>query len=438
MQESILIIDDAKEVRKFVFEYVFEPHGFKGIEAEDGADGLKKMMQHKPDLILLDVHMPKMTGIQVLEHMQARGLEIPVIIITSHGSEAIAIEVFRMGVKNYVKKPFYPEEMLDVIEEALRETRLRKEKEILTNRILLANQELQGKIQFQEAVFILGQRINSNEPIDDILRYVLDATIKTSHSDKVDLFFGDGDIHNLWSITDDEITIDRLTSFPALVKKSMKTQRSYSFSGDKLPANLKGEFQHILVLPLIAESKSPGVLIYYRRDENSPAYTKVDGATARVFADFAAIALNNHWMRSTIERAQRRSNSIPVDQVFLSYSRMDWDEYVKPTYEALIGENITAWVDQHVIQSGDQWLDEIGKALKQSACLILFVSPDAMNSRWVRKEYQFFMTLGRPILPVLCRDTKELPFELTNVHNQPFNVLQIISNVKRYIPSQKG
>src|SRR5437762_12258998 len=94
-----------------------------------------------PDLILLDLQMPRLDGMGVLQALRRENLNIPVILMTFHGSEDIAIEVFRLGVKDYVKKPYTPEEMLEAIENNLTETRLRKEKEALTSRLLNADRK---------------------------------------------------------------------------------------------------------------------------------------------------------------------------------------------------------------------------------------------------------------------------------------------------------
>ncbi|HEX2614504.1 MAG TPA: response regulator, partial [Nitrososphaera sp.] len=129
MAETILIVDDGKENRDFIIEYVLEPNGFKYLTAKDGLEGLQMALKHRPDLILLDLEMPRMKGTQVLEQLAAQNVDLPVILMTFHGSEEIAIEVYRMGVKDYIKKPYYPEEMLEAIERSLQETRLRREKE---------------------------------------------------------------------------------------------------------------------------------------------------------------------------------------------------------------------------------------------------------------------------------------------------------------------
>ena len=118
-RERVLVADDHRENVRFIVDAILKPNGFQWIEASDGADALQKALDEKPDLLLLDVQMPKMHGLQVLEALQERGVHIPVVLMTFHGSEEIAVRGFRMGARDYVIKPFTVQEMLSAIEGAL-------------------------------------------------------------------------------------------------------------------------------------------------------------------------------------------------------------------------------------------------------------------------------------------------------------------------------
>jgi adenylate cyclase len=145
--EKILVIDDGKENREFVIDYVLKPAGYDTIQARDGVEGLQLARNEHPDLILLDLQMPKMNGIQVLEAMRAEAMTIPVILMTFYGTEEVAVDVFRLGVRDYVKKPYTIDEMLSAIDSCLSDTRIQREKEALTSRLLSANRELHGRLR---------------------------------------------------------------------------------------------------------------------------------------------------------------------------------------------------------------------------------------------------------------------------------------------------
>ena len=156
-----LVIDDSAEVREFVIEYVLKPEGHEVDVAADGAEGLRKALENTPDLILMDFEMPKMTGVEVLRRLRKKNKELPVILMTSHGSEQIAVEVFRLGVQDYIMKPFDPQDMVDAINRALHVNRLQREKEALTLRVMQTNQQLTQRIYELNALYEVGKSITA-------------------------------------------------------------------------------------------------------------------------------------------------------------------------------------------------------------------------------------------------------------------------------------
>lgn len=130
--ERVLVVDDSLVYRDLLVNHVLTPNGYEPLTAKDGEAGLHTAQQKVPDLIIMDMQMPGMTGIQVLEALHEAGNEIPVIMMTLHGSEDLAVRAFRLGVKDYVIKPFDMEEMLVAMDKALTEVRLRRERDALT------------------------------------------------------------------------------------------------------------------------------------------------------------------------------------------------------------------------------------------------------------------------------------------------------------------
>jgi len=100
--------------------------------------GLNTALELQPDLIMLDMSMPRMTGLEMLEALRNKDCQVPVIFMTMYGSESIAVEAFRLGVRDYLSKPFSLDEAQDAVNRALRETRLGREKEQLSQNLLAA------------------------------------------------------------------------------------------------------------------------------------------------------------------------------------------------------------------------------------------------------------------------------------------------------------
>jgi DNA-binding response OmpR family regulator len=136
--EKILVVDDSSEIIYFLKQYVLVPFGYEVLTAKDGQQGLDISINDHPDLILLDMSMPQMNGLQMLRQLRQTKSNVPVIFMTMHGSEYIASEAIRLGVKDYLIKPFTVEEVTVAIDRALQEVRLMREKEELQKELIEA------------------------------------------------------------------------------------------------------------------------------------------------------------------------------------------------------------------------------------------------------------------------------------------------------------
>jgi DNA-binding response OmpR family regulator len=104
----------------------------------DGAAGLKMALLQHPELILLDMNLPHMSGLEILSALRQADCRTPVIFMTVYGSEQVAVEAFRLGVRNYLSKPFTSEDVEQVIDRALHEVRLERERETLNRNLVTA------------------------------------------------------------------------------------------------------------------------------------------------------------------------------------------------------------------------------------------------------------------------------------------------------------
>lgn len=137
--ETILVVDDSIEIVRILKEYMLVPLGYQVISAANGRSGLKLAISHAPDLILLDMHMPLMGGVEVLTALRQTDCQAPVIFMTMHGSESIVAEVFRLGVRDYLAKPFTLAEVQQAVDRALQETRLKREREELMRNLVASD-----------------------------------------------------------------------------------------------------------------------------------------------------------------------------------------------------------------------------------------------------------------------------------------------------------
>ncbi len=114
MAYKILTVDDSKTIRMIV-KKAFKPYNCELYEGENGVEGLAIAAKEMPDLIILDITMPVMTGIEMLGKLKAENdlKGIPVIMLTAESGKENVMQIVKMGVKDYIVKPFKGEQLIE-------------------------------------------------------------------------------------------------------------------------------------------------------------------------------------------------------------------------------------------------------------------------------------------------------------------------------------
>ena len=110
-QKTVLIVEDEKNIVD-ILRFNLMREGYRTLEAYDGEDGLKKARSENPDLILLDVMLPKMIGFDVCRTLRQEGNNVPVIILTAREEEADKVLGLEIGADDYITKPFSMRELI--------------------------------------------------------------------------------------------------------------------------------------------------------------------------------------------------------------------------------------------------------------------------------------------------------------------------------------
>lgn len=111
------IIDDEESVRNSV-GFMLQTTGYSVRQWPSGAFFLRELKNAEPGCILLDIRMPEIDGLQVLQQLRARGSTLPVIVLTGHGDVSIAVKAMRGGAVDFLEKPFEAEQLLSAIDKA--------------------------------------------------------------------------------------------------------------------------------------------------------------------------------------------------------------------------------------------------------------------------------------------------------------------------------
>jgi two-component system chemotaxis response regulator CheY len=119
MGKRILIVDDATFIRMMV-KKILVPRGFEiAGEAANGAEAVKMYYELRPDLVTMDITMNEKDGIEAAREIMSIDSDARIIMVTALGQERMLIDSFRIGVKDFVVKPFKPERLITAVEKAL-------------------------------------------------------------------------------------------------------------------------------------------------------------------------------------------------------------------------------------------------------------------------------------------------------------------------------
>ncbi|MEO0409336.1 MAG: response regulator [Cyanobacteria bacterium P01_A01_bin.135] len=158
--ERILVVDDQKNIR-FTVAQALDPLGYDVRAAVNGDDAFRQLEGGDPvDLLLLDLKMPGMSGMEVLAKAVEQYPQIKTIIISAHGSVDNAVEAMKLGARDFLQKPFTPQELRQAVQDVL-ETEAEAEAEDFDS-LLKAAQTRARERQFDEAVTLVKRAISLN------------------------------------------------------------------------------------------------------------------------------------------------------------------------------------------------------------------------------------------------------------------------------------
>ncbi len=159
--KKILIVDDEAMIRKAV-HLALEKEGYEVVEAETGGEALRRIELSKPDLILLDIMLPDVSGFDVCRDIRKAGLRVPIIILSAKTEEIDVVVGLEIGADDYITKPFRTRELLARIAAHLRKAR--QEEEAVN----------QGRLEFKDLVIDLFLASNAGKVLsrEKILNHV--------------------------------------------------------------------------------------------------------------------------------------------------------------------------------------------------------------------------------------------------------------------------
>lgn len=293
--EKILIIDDEDSIRQLC-SAVLTSEDYSVKSASNGVEALKIVGSEPFDLILTDIKMPGMNGLQFIISVREVDAEIPIVVVTGHGTVEIAIESLKLGVQGFLMKPFTIKELKDSVHDAFIKTRLMKE-----------NIRLRALMPLFETTKMLMTQID----LDQLLNTIVDTAIKDTKADRGSLMLLDE--------KRGELRIAASSGLPPELAASSREKIGEGISGwvagkgepllinegsNLEPAlfdSMKdGGISSALCVPMVIKKKVIGVL-NLSKTRSDEKFTNADQEMLSVLCSQAAIAIENARLYMRLE-----------------------------------------------------------------------------------------------------------------------------------------
>lgn len=369
--ETILVVDDNRQIANFIANKLLPGLGYETLVVYDGKSALHLVKTRRLSLILLDLQLPDMNGLDLLRQMANEGINIPTILATAYGSEKVAVDAFRLGVQDYLIKPVDPDTLNAAITRSLSESRLRKEKANLNTR-------LKEQVSWLAELLKVGQSVTSTLEVDEVLRRIVEAGVKLTRADEGFLALADEKNGQLFlrafkNLDQEESKTLRLPINDSLVGSVLRNKRPLRLNckeGDELIKVSTGFLvNNLLHVPILLREKPIGVLSVDNRGVQRP-FKEIDEAMLTSLADYASVAIDNSglYQKAQIEIQERKRVEQALRESEMRYALAvrgsneglwDWDLKTNKIYFSPRWITMLGYSDNEVTSDPQEWFNRV-------------------------------------------------------------------------------
>ncbi len=311
----ILIADDNRDIREFLEQAVLTPAGYRVRSVGDGLSALTLARELLPDLVITDLQMPGLQGLDLVRRLRQDQPTLPVILMTSEGSEQVAIESLRAGAADYLAKPFEAEHLLAAVGRALAEGRRWRmlEEEQAGARDSAAS--LERRLRELEALSLIGRTVTAVLDLDTVLTTVVEAAVRLTGAEEGSLLLLDPNSGELYMRASKNFDEEFARTFRLPVQDSLAGQVVASGEpvvlDEQSPQKIKTSYlvHSLLYVPLRVRAKTIGVLGVDNRKAGR-ALTAEDRTVMMAMAEYAAIAIDNAQLYQASEAERVKLETI--------------------------------------------------------------------------------------------------------------------------------
>ena len=309
----VLVVDDEPSVVD-VFREFLAAQGYELTVAASGEQAVKLIPTLRPDIILTDINLPGLSGLEVMRFAKSVDAEVAVIVVTGYASASSAIDALRQGAYDYVTKPFDLDDVHQIVERAIANRRLKSINRQLVEELRQKNeilqhheQELREKVQLatwqMTTLFEVGKEISANLDLAPRLALVTSKAAQLSGGRAAVLYLRHEEteecriagVHGLELPPVQEgaphfFNAERSCGLPAFEQRAVRRLAAAPGENFELPAVQNLRFTSMLAVPMVAEGQSIGMLVAVDKEGG---FSAADERFLALYASQAAIAVRN-------------------------------------------------------------------------------------------------------------------------------------------------
>jgi two-component system NtrC family sensor kinase len=313
--ERILIMDSNSETRG-ALEGVLSSRGYTVLTAANGAEGLRRAIHDAPDLVLIDAELPDLAGLDVVETWRREGYDLPFILAADAGASDQAGRAMQLGARAYVPKPCSPTMILEWVERALHEMRLRQERDMLAEQLTQANQRLQWQLQELNALFAVGHSVTSVQDLEQVLARIVEVATYMARAEEGSLMLLDADTGELVlraaRNVDEQVAQGlRVPVTDSLAGRVVHTGRPVLLSGEGLKKVATAYLvKSLLMVPLRVPGRGVGGVLMVANRAHGRVFSEADLHLLSALADYAAVAIDNAELLVNLRTEKQKLEAI--------------------------------------------------------------------------------------------------------------------------------
>jgi len=307
-QERVLVVENDPEISDLIARQTLQPMGYRVNVVGGASQAIQEAMRFAPDAIIANLHLPGLSGKDLLVALNSQGVEVPVIVLANQGAESEVIQAFRLGAADYLIWPMREAEVISAVERVLKQVRSRTDRENLARQLKQTNQELQRRVRELTTIFAMGKAVTSITDQVALFDKILEGAVYVTESD------------SSWILLKDEHSKTFILSAGRNLSDSILKQIGkpwddgisslVALSGE--PLSIHGEpikrfkvarlGQAALVMPIKVKNEVVGLLVVVRKAPQP--FSKSNQALLEAVADYASISIVNlRLFRAVEERA---------------------------------------------------------------------------------------------------------------------------------------